>query len=149
MEQLIESSPKTSQQEAMQELNRGLWRLCVREECSLAHALRHYQGKCENLHGHNFAIEMTVEGKTLIAQTEILIDFKDLRKILRDILEELDHKLLNEIPPFDVINPSSENLARYLWQRLKQGLAKLDPDLRLFLVSVSENARQTASYQEI
>lgn len=123
------------------------WQLTVRENFSSAHALRHYQGKCENLHGHNYLAEMTVEGSVLTNDTELLVDFSILKKILREELEKVDHCNLNEVPPFDTINPSAENLARFLWQCLKVRLEEYP--VKLYSVSVSEKPAQTATYREI
>ncbi len=132
---------------------RKLWRLTVRDEFSAGHALRHYEGKCERLHGHNFAVELTVEGERLEPDTEILLDFKLLKQALKTALEELDHRILNEVPPFDTVNPSSENLSRHLWRRVAQ-LLEENPNpqaraVRVYSVSVSEKGAQTATYMEL
>ena len=76
---------------------RHCWRLTVRDEFSAGHALRHYQGKCENLHGHNFGVELCVEGRDLTPDTELLLDFKILKTALKDVLRELDHRVLNPL----------------------------------------------------
>ena len=132
---------------------RKLWRLTVRDEFSAGHALRHYEGKCERLHGHNFAVELMVEGERLEPGTEILLDFKLLKQALKTTLEELDHRILNEVPPFDDINPSSENLSRHIWSRVAQLLVEHpNPQaraVRVHSVSVSEKGAQTATYMEI
>ena len=127
-------------------MGKPLWRLTVRAEFAAAHALRHYQGKCEAMHGHNFQVEATVEGEALLPDTEMLADFSDLKHELASVLEELDHGDLCRVPPFDRINPSSENLARYLFQRLlpRMGLR----GLRLHAVTVAERATQSATYME-
>ena len=124
----------------------GLWRLTVRSDFSSAHALRHYKGKCENVHGHNYGVEVVVQGDTLSADTELLMDFTDLKKQLKTVLDELDHHLLNDVPPFDVSNPSSENLSRHIWRKLQPGLPE---GVRLHAVTVSEKAAQSATYMEI
>ncbi len=130
----------------------GLWRLTVRDEFAAAHALRHYRGKCENPHGHNFAVELCVEGNTLAPDTELLLDFATLKGALRASLVGLDHRMLNETPPFDVRNPSSENLARHLFRDVAARLAaSADPqagNVRLVSVSVSERNSQSATYLE-
>lgn len=128
-------------------MSRSIWRLTVRGDFSAAHALRHYQGQCENMHGHNYAVEMMVEGQTLTPDTELLMDFSVLKRILRAELKTLDHRDLNATPPFDRINPSSENLARYLWQRLEPQLRGLP--IRLTGVTVSEKSAQSATYCEV
>ena len=132
---------------------RKIWRLTVRDEFSAGHALRHYEGKCERLHGHNFAVELTVEGERLEADTEILLDFKLLKQALKEALEELDHRILNEVAPFEQSNPSSENLSRHIWGRVTRLLAAHpNPQaraVRVYSVSVSEKGAQTATYMEI
>ena len=128
-------------------MSRSLWRLTVRGEFASAHALRHYQGKCESLHGHNYSVEMVVEGETLTPDTELVVDFTVLKKELRAELALIDHVNLNEYPPFDVVNPSSENLARLLYRNMKARLA--DMPVRLYSLTVGETAMQSATYMEI
>ncbi len=126
---------------------KGIWRLTVRSEFSAGHALRHYEGKCEKMHGHNFAVELTVEGDSLSPDTELLLDFKILKRHLKDALETLDHQILNDVPPFDRINPSSENLARHIWQQLRTPLETCG--VRPHAVTVSEKTAQSATYMEL
>ena len=124
----------------------AIWRLRVRDEFSAAHALRHYQGKCEHIHGHNFSVEACVEGDKLTPDTEMLLDFKIIKTELKAVLSLLDHKDLNTTPPFDARNPSSENLARFIYQELGKRLAA--HGVRMHEVTVSEKAAQAASYCE-
>jgi 6-pyruvoyltetrahydropterin/6-carboxytetrahydropterin synthase len=94
---------------------------------SSAHNLRGYQGKCESLHGHNWKVEAHVESRTL-NKTGMVMDFHLLKEALGDAVAGLDHRYLNEIPPFDKTNPTSENIARYIYGRLKKkvrGLASV------------------------
>lgn len=131
-------------------MSKGLWQLTVRGDFSSAHALRHYQGKCENMHGHNYAVEMSVEGETLTEDTELVVDFSVLKAMLRRQLTRLDHCDLNATPPFDRFNPSSENLARYLWQQLAPQIRGLSGSpIRLHSVTVSEKSTQSATYREV
>lgn len=130
----------------------GLWRLRVREEFSAGHYLRDYGGKCENPHGHNFGVEISVRGRKLAHGAEILLDFKILKQALREILAELDHRVLNDAPPFDRINPSSENIARHIYQRMKAFLDAC-PEARaaeasMESASVAEKESQSATYME-
>ncbi|MBT9749637.1 6-carboxytetrahydropterin synthase QueD [Desulfovibrio desulfuricans] len=131
----------------------AFWRLTVRDDFSAGHALRHYEGKCERMHGHNFAVELTVQGQCLTPDTEMLLDFKTLKSGLKTVLDALDHRLLNETPPFDVMNPSSENLARHIWRGMAELLATHDDpqarQVRLYSVTVSEKAAQSATYMEV
>lgn len=126
------------------------WELTVRDSFSAAHALRGYQGKCENLHGHNFKVEISVRGIKLQPATEFLIDFGILKKALANVLRHLDHLELNTTEPFDQLNPTSENLARYIFSQMQLELEKADfpADLGLQLTraTVSENERQSASW---
>lgn len=130
---------------------KGIWRLTVRSDFAAAHALRNYCGKCENMHGHNFAVEAIVEGDRLTTDTEIVLDFKILKQELNGVLELLDHKMLNDVAPFDVQNPSSENLARFIYQHLADVLhGREDTNgVRVHAVTVSEKAAQSATYMEL
>ncbi len=123
-----------------------VYRLKVRSHFCAAHQLRHYQGKCENLHGHNFIVEAEIEGSRLDAETGILVDFKVLKEELQDVLEELDHCHLNELPEFKQQNPSSEHLARYIHRRLGQRLGS--EHVRVRAVAVMESEGSAAVYLE-
>ena len=125
----------------------SLWQLTVQDSFAAAHALRHYQGKCEALHGHNFGVEVCVEGQKLEEPVQIVLDFGLLKQELKAVLKELDHKHLNEIPAFQSQNPSSENLARFIFQNLQPKLAPYA--VRLVYVSVAESPKQSANYMEI
>ncbi|AGC49667.1 6-carboxytetrahydropterin synthase QueD [Lawsonia intracellularis] len=126
-------------------MSKPTWHLTVRSEFCAAHALRHYKGKCERLHGHNYGIKIIVGGHELTSDTELLIDFTELKAILKDVLEPLDHRYLNNIPPFDQINPSAENLARYIWQNVKK---RLPPNVYMVQATVAERNVQSATYME-
>ena len=128
-------------------MGKEVWQLTVRSEFSAAHALRNFHGKCENTHGHNYMVEMTVEGEKLEPEAELLVDFSVLKTLLRQELQYLDHEDINQIAPFDRINPSSENLARHLWRQLQPKLTGLPVKLRS--VTVSEKSTQSASYREM
>ena len=125
---------------------RSLWRLTIRSEFCAAHALRHYHGKCERLHGHNYGVEATVEGEHLNRDTDLLLDFTDFKHLLVSALEPLDHRFLNEAEPFSRINPSAENLAQYIWQQLQPLLPE---GIRLHCVTVAEKNAQSATYMEL
>ena len=121
-----------------------LYRLNVRSEFSAAHRLRNYQGKCEAMHGHNFGVEVAVEGRGTDPQTGMLLDFGILKRELKSVLEELDHADLNELPTFIELNPSSEHLARHICTRLAERLR--EHPVRVAWVTVSEKAAQSATY---
>ncbi|RLD18441.1 MAG: 6-carboxytetrahydropterin synthase QueD [Caldiserica bacterium] len=101
-----------------------MYRVVVSGSFSSAHYLRGYKGKCEKLHGHNWKIEVEVEGEEL-DKKGLLIDFKKLKKILNNILNELDHRNLNEVPYFKKKNPSSENIAFYVYKKMKEKIKGL------------------------
>lgn len=125
----------------------GIWRLQISDEFSAAHALRHYQGKCENMHGHNFTVEICVQGTRLEQDTEMLIDFKELKTILKNILRDLDHRILNDASPFDKINPTSENMAHYIFRAFAKKLGR-DAPAQIVSSTVCEKPGQCASYME-
>ncbi|MCD8141246.1 MAG: 6-carboxytetrahydropterin synthase QueD [Planctomycetaceae bacterium] len=120
-----------------------MYYLQVEGDFASAHQLREYKGKCENLHGHNWLVRVRVRGERL-NPLGMLMDFGDLKKLLRDTLEELDHKFLNETAPFDRINPTSENLAMHLCERLD---VKMPEGVRIHEVTVWESEKCAATYQ--
>jgi 6-pyruvoyltetrahydropterin/6-carboxytetrahydropterin synthase len=96
-----------------------MYRVRVIKSFSSAHNLRGYEGDCENLHGHNWKVEAYLAGEDL-DKIGMLVDFKVLKKHLSTIMDELDHKYLNEIEYFKTVNPTSENMCRYIYSRLKE-----------------------------
>lgn len=126
----------------------GKWRLTIDEAFCASHQLRNYNGKCEHLHGHNFGVTVEVEGTRLDPRVEILVDFGDLKRLTREVLQELDHAHLNDLPLFAKRNPSSENIARHIYRELANRLAELTPNARMKSVSVSEKGTSRATYLE-
>jgi 6-pyruvoyltetrahydropterin/6-carboxytetrahydropterin synthase len=96
-----------------------MYELMVEESFDAAHALRGYEGPCENLHGHTWKVQVFLRGNKL-NRLGLLEDFKIVRQNLRSVLKEFDHKLLNDLKPFIQENPTSENLARIIFKKLKQ-----------------------------
>lgn len=94
-----------------------VYELTVKGHFDAAHALRDYPGECRNLHGHTWDVEVTVEGATL-DDIGIVYDFKQLKDDLAAVITNYDHVLINDVPPFDVITPTAENLARVIFERL-------------------------------
>lgn len=125
---------------------KGRWRLRISGDFSSSHQLRHYEGKCERMHGHNFCVEVEVVGESLDPQLGILMDFKELRRLLKHVTDDLDHRHLNDLPEFALQNPSSELLARYIFQRMQAQLAAFP--VRLVQVMVSEKESSRAWYSE-
>ena len=108
-----------------------------------AHCLREFRGKCEALHGHNWKVEVYIRSPKL-DKAGLVMDFKEIKQAVNEILDELDHKYLNEIPPFTMENPSSENIARYIFQVLSERINK-EP-LRVYKVTAWESDDACASY---
>ncbi len=110
-----------------------------------AHQLRDFGGKCENLHGHNWKIEVYVEGKKL-GKDGLLIDFRLIKKATEEVMNELDHKFLNELGYFKTVNPSSENIAHYIYESLGPKLN--NENVRLTKVTAWESDTACATYME-
>jgi 6-pyruvoyltetrahydropterin/6-carboxytetrahydropterin synthase len=108
---------------------------------SSAHRLLNYEGQCENLHGHNWKVEVYAQGDNL-DKSNILIDFKLLKKVLNDILDTLDHKVLNEIEAFKTHSPSSEMIAKHIYEQIKPEIPQITK------VYVWETATSRAGYWE-
>lgn len=120
-----------------------MYRLTIHTQFAAAHNLIHYQGDCENLHGHNWKVEVTVRAKEL-DRAGLGIDFKILKRETKNILGLLDHKYLNSLEPFSSVSPSSENIARFLFEQLAR---VLDTDnVRVEKVNVWESDNACASY---
>ncbi len=117
-----------------------MYEIKVIDEFCGAHNLKHYKGKCEAVHGHNWKIEVVVREKTL-DKKGMIMDFKDLKCALLKVLEKLDHKYLNDIPPFKTKNPTSENIARYIHGKL------LDVVRKKIKVFVWETSTSCASFE--
>lgn len=95
-----------------------MFEISVEYPFAAGHALRGYKGKCENVHGHNYKVQVAVAGEQLNS-TGLLMDFVELRAAIKALVERLDHRFLNELPPFDRVNPSAENLAKYFCDELE------------------------------
>lgn len=119
---------------------KGFWVLKVRSDFSSSHQLRHYQGKCENLHGHNFIVEVEVQGSQLDSRLGILMDFKELKRMLKEVTDSLDHKHLNDLPAFAEDNPSSELLARYVYRELAARLEGTGVFMRSAMVAEKDSS---------
>ena len=90
-----------------------MFEVSVEEVFPAGHSLRNYHGKCEDLHGHNYKVRVILAGKELDS-TGLLYDFVHLKRVIQEVIASLDHKYLNELPPFDTLNPSAENSTRPL-----------------------------------
>jgi 6-pyruvoyltetrahydropterin/6-carboxytetrahydropterin synthase len=100
-----------------------MYRVTIIKSFAAAHFLRNYRGSCENLHGHNWKVEVFCKGAELDG-AGLLIDYRELKQATMAIVERLDHKLINDIPPFnEAWNPSSEYIARFFLEELKKTMA--------------------------
>lgn len=123
-----------------------MFEVAVEETFAAGHALRGYKGKCENVHGHNYKVRVVVEGEKLNS-AGLLFDFAELRRRMKDVIGALDHRFLNDLPPFTEINPSAENIARYFYEQLNERLAASANGARLREVVVFESDTTTATYR--
>lgn len=121
-----------------------MYELVVKRKFSAAHQLKGYRGKCEALHGHTYQVEVYITAEKL-DEIGLAVDFKELKNIIDALLDRYDHHLINEIQPFDEINPSAENMARIMYQELKKQMPE-GAGLSRVLVWESEDAG--ASYFE-
>ena len=120
-----------------------MYEVMIEEEFSAAHALRGYRGKCENLHGHNWRVEVYARGERL-DDVGMLIDFKDLKAATRRVMKYLDHQNLNELKPFDVeMNPSSEHLAGFILHKVAEEIG--DNHVQVYKVRVWETPSTCAT----
>jgi len=125
-----------------------MFEVSVEEGFSAGHALRGYRGKCENPHGHNYKVRITLSGDELDS-IGLLWDFKDLKAAMNQVIDRLDHQYLNDIEPFKVQNPSAENLAKYFYEETRARL-KESTQGRVAVkdVQVWETDTTTATYFE-
>ena len=122
-----------------------MWEIEVTDHFSSAHRLREQGSACERMHGHNWFVTVKVGSETLDG-IGLVIDFKVLKKHLKEILDALDHQDLNAIPPFDEVNPSTENLARWIHEKMAGRLEGTNARMRS--VRVSEGPNTAATYFE-
>lgn len=119
--------------------------LIVERTFSAAHRLCNYDGACARMHGHNYRVEVSVMGEEP-GPNGMLLDFADLKAVCDQVIEQLDHRCLNELAPFVERNPTSENIARHIFEQVRTALAK--PGLSVGYVRVWETPGQSAVYRE-
>ena len=123
----------------------GMFEVMIERHFSSAHQLRGYKGKCENLHGHNYKIEIFARGREL-DKIGLLVDFVELKAAADEVVQYLDHRNINELPPFDEeLNPSAENLARYILERVAARVG--DERVQIYKVRCYETPTSVATYQ--
>jgi 6-pyruvoyltetrahydropterin/6-carboxytetrahydropterin synthase len=116
-----------------------MYEVSVREHFDAAHALRGYKGKCETLHGHRFEVVVALRMNEL-DDIGLAYDFSEIKKHLREVLARFDHTSLNDVPPFDDINPSSENIASAVYKELRRR------ELPVFSIKVCESPESCVAY---
>jgi 6-pyruvoyltetrahydropterin/6-carboxytetrahydropterin synthase len=122
-----------------------MYEVTIIKSFSAAHLLAQIGGKCEELHGHNFKVEVTLAAPNL-NESGLLIDFRIVKKWLNEILDQMDHKHLNELPYFAGINPSAENIAKYIYDQMK--LKIKEPQVRIARIKVWESENAVVTYIE-
>jgi len=123
----------------------GIFEINVKAQFAAAHSLRGYEGDCAGIHGHNWNVEVFIRCRKL-DQIGIGIDFRNVKRTVGDVLEGLDHRNLNDFPPFNETNPTSENIAQFLYNKIGE---KLNSDsAKVSKVTVSETPNTGASYWE-
>lgn len=122
-----------------------MFEMQVKGTFDAAHHLRGYEGKCSRLHGHTWTVELSVEGAGL-DELGMLVDFRDLNRLLKDTLEPMDHQYLNDLPPFRDMNPTAENIAKYLYETLAPHPLFSGRNARLASVRVWESAHSSVRY---
>ena len=116
----------------------------IERNFSSAHQLRGYKGKCENLHGHNYKIEIYARGREL-DNIGLLVDFVELKAAADEVVTYLDHRNINELPPFHELQPSAENLAKYVLERVAGRVG--DERVQIYKVRCFETPTSVATYQ--
>lgn len=121
-----------------------MYRLQVKSHFSSAHQVIGYEGPCAKTHGHNWKVLLEVEAESL-DEVGISCDFRKIREILEGVTSRLDHEMINDVPPFDVINPTAEHLAKYIYDSVKDLLPEM---LKIDNVQVSESDKYSVVYYE-
>ena len=123
-----------------------MYQVSVEETFSAGHALRNYRGKCENVHGHNYRVRITLEGPQLDS-IGLLVDFTQLKHVLREVIGGLDHQFMNDLEAFRTVNPSAENLAKYFYDEVSRQVTELPPGAHVSDVVVWETDTASAQYR--
>lgn len=125
-----------------------MFEVTVEDTFSSGHYLRDYKGKCENPHGHNYKVLVTLQGKEL-DKAGLLLDFKDLKAAIKPVVEYLDHQMINDLAPFTTLNPSAENLAKYFYDEAKVRLKNVtNGRVTVKRVTIFETDTSNATYGE-
>jgi 6-pyruvoyltetrahydropterin/6-carboxytetrahydropterin synthase len=123
-----------------------MYEVTVEAGFSSGHYLRNYHGKCENPHGHNYRVRVTLAGAALDS-AGLLLDFKLLKQVLKPTIDRIDHQMLNDLVPFTELNPSAENIAKYFYDQTSTQLSELtDGRVRVKDCTIWETDTTTATY---
>jgi 6-pyruvoyltetrahydropterin/6-carboxytetrahydropterin synthase len=123
-----------------------MYEVFVDETFAAAHNLRNYKGKCENLHGHNYKVRVALAGPELDS-TGLLYDFVHLKQVIQSVIRSLDHQYLNELKPFDVLNPSAENVAKFIYDQASKQLHAAPNGAGIASITVWETETSAATYR--
>ena len=121
-----------------------MYRIFIETHFAASHQLHGYEGPCRVLHGHTWKVRVEVETGQ-IDKIGISFDFKQLKSVTQSVIQRLDHHHINDIPPFDKVNPTAENLSKYIYEEVKKQLPRA---IRISQVTVWESANYAVSYSE-
>ncbi len=121
-----------------------MFEVSVEQSFAAGHALRNYRGKCENVHGHNYRVRITMAGPKL-DDAGLLVDFLEVKNLMGGVVDYLDHQFINDLAPFDTLNPSAENIAKYFYDRVTAGLKPAD--VKISEVKIWETDTCSAVYR--
>jgi 6-pyruvoyltetrahydropterin/6-carboxytetrahydropterin synthase len=125
-----------------------MYEVTVEDGFAAGHYLRNYKGKCENPHGHNYKVRVTLAGREL-DHAGLLLDFKDLKSVMKHVIDYLDHRMINDLPPFTELNPSAENLAKYFYDETNSRLHDVtNGRVGVQSVTIFETDTSIATYYE-
>jgi 6-pyruvoyltetrahydropterin/6-carboxytetrahydropterin synthase len=123
----------------------AVYTLKILTDFAAAHTLRNYPGACSRMHGHNWKVEVEVRASTL-NNSGMVLDFKEIKQQTRNVTDKLDHQYLNEVLPFDTINPTAENIAAYIFEQVSKAINSAD--INVYSVTLWETDRACVRYQE-
>ncbi len=125
-----------------------MYEVTVEAGFSSGHYLRNYHGRCENPHGHNYKVRVTLAG-TALDDSGMLLDFKLLKQVLRPVIDRIDHQMLNDLDPFITLNPSAENIAKYFYDQTNEQLDGMTKGrVRVKNCTIWETDTTTATYYQ-
>ena len=122
-----------------------MFEVSVEQTFAAGHALRQYKGKCENVHGHNYRVQATFAGERL-NEIGLLVDFVEVKRLMSVVVDYLDHRFINDLEPFDNVNPSAENIAKYFHDEISAGLEGAG-DAQLIEIKLWETDICSATYR--